>query len=252
MKLGNARPLDLASSQSDLAATRVSLAQAQADVDNGRSALARLMGVDAVRGPLTDAFALPADPGAVEAWREQAIQQRQDLIAAARSTEAARLDVQSAIRRYYPSVSIDFNYFLYNDPSSSQKWTGGIRASIPIFSAFQIEADIRAAWSRYRQAGLNESQTRRVVLEDIARSFRNLSSSREQLAYLQVQVEAAQRAFDLSDRAYKLGSETNIDRLTQQDNLLSAQLNLIDQQFTEKAAYLTLLRSTGRLATVMQ
>jgi outer membrane protein TolC len=250
-RLGNARPLDVAQGQSDLAAVRVSLAQARTDALNARSALARLMGVDAVAGPLTDAFAAPLNVGAVNDWREQAFQQRQDLIAAARATESARAGVESAIRQYFPSVSIDFNYFLYTDPKSSQKWTGGVSANIPIFSGLQIEADIRRAWSVYRQAGLAESATRRAVLDDITQDFQNLANSREKIQNLQVQVAAAQRAFDLSDRAYRLGSDTNLNRLTQQNNLLSAQLNLIDEQFNEKTNYLALLRAAGRLASVL-
>lgn len=251
LQLGNARTLDLAQSQADLAATRVSLAQAETNAANARSALARQMGVDAVEGELIDAFTTPADVRQLAEWRETALRQRQDLLAAAQATETARIGVEAAIRRYFPSVSINYNYFLYNDPDSNQTWTGGISANLPIFSGLQIEADIRSAWSRYRQAALAESQRRRIVLDDIAQAFRNLSSSREKIAYLQVQVEAARRAFELSDRAYRLGAESNLNRLIQQDNLLSAELNLIDEQFNEKTGYLSLLRSSGQLATIL-
>lgn len=252
LKLGNARPLDVAQSQSNLAATRVSLAEAQTGAANARSALAKLMGVNLISGPLSDAFATPTDLGAVSEWRDSALQHRQDLIAAARALESARASVESAIRQYYPSVSINYNYFLYNDPTTLQRWTGGVSANIPIFSALQIEADIRRAWSVYRQTGLAESLTRRTVLDDISQNYQNLTSSREKIAYLTVQVEAAQRAYELSERAYRLGSDTNLNRLLQQDNLLSAQLNLISEQFNDKSNYLSLLRATGRLATVLQ
>src|SRR5690606_26180225 len=129
-----ARTLDLAQSQADLAATRVSLAQAETNAANARSALARLMGVDAVEGELIDAFTTPADVRQLAEWRETALRQRQDLLAAAQATETARIGVEAAIRRYFPSVSINYNYFLYNDPDSNQTWTGGISANLPIFS----------------------------------------------------------------------------------------------------------------------
>ena len=252
LKLGNVKPLDLAQSQADLAGTRARLTQSQTDAANARSALARLMGVPAVRGPLVDAFEPPAEVGEVDLWQEQALAQRQDLLATARTAEAARASLEAAIREYFPSVSVNYSYFLYTDPSSVQNWTGGISANIPIFSALSIEAGIRRAWSVYRQAGLTESQTKRQVIDDINQNFQNLQGSRTRIVDLQIQVEAAQRAFDLSERAYQLGSVSNLDRLTQQDSLLLAQLNLVDEQFSQKAYYLALLRSTGRLTSVLQ
>ncbi|HZK81485.1 MAG TPA: TolC family protein [Humisphaera sp.] len=252
LKLGNVRPLDLAQTQADLAATRVSLVQSHSDSSNARSALARLIGVRAVNGPLSDAFDPPRDVPTLEQWQQQAPMSRQDLLAAARAVESARLSLQAAIREYFPSVSINFSYFLYNDPISPEKWSGVFSASIPIFSALAIEADIRKAWSAYRQAGLAESQTCRQVTDDINQSFRNLQGSREKIADLQVEVEAAQRAFELSERAYQLGSVSNLDRLTQQDNLLTAQLNLVSEQFNEKSNYLSVLRSAGQLSSVLR
>jgi outer membrane protein TolC len=252
LKLGNVRPLDLAQSQADLAGTSVSLTQSRTDAANARSALARLIGVPSVDGPLTDMFVTPDQMDAIADWQRRAESHRQDYLAAQRAAESARYSLQAAIREYFPSVSINFSYFIYNQPTSSVDWAGGISASVPIFSALAIEADIRSAWSGYRQSVLTMSQTRRQVMDDIRQGYQNLSGSREKIGQLQIQVLAAQRAFDLAERAYQLGAESNLDRLTQQDNLLTAQLNLVSEQFNEKTSYLSLLRAEGMLATVLQ
>lgn len=251
LKLGNAKPLDMAQSQADLAGTRASLTQARTDAANARSALARLIGVARVAGQLTDAYALPDDVPDIDQWQQLAGAARQDLIAAARSVESARLGLDAAIRQYFPSVTINFNYFLHSDPASVQNWTGAISANVPIFSALAIEADIRKAWSVYRQAGIIESQTRRQVIDELNQSFQNLQNSRQKIKDLQTQVDAARRALELSERAYQLGAVSNLDRLTQQDYLLRARLNLLDEQFSEKANYLSLLRSAGQLGSVV-
>jgi outer membrane protein TolC len=248
LKLGNVRPLDLAQSESDLAGTRTSLVQSQTDAANARSALARLIGVPAVRGQLSDEFEPPADVRALDGWQKRAEVQRQDLLAAARNREAARLSVDAAIREYYPTVSLNFEYLLYNNPGNAQSWSNVLSASIPIFSALTIEADVRKAWSLYRQAVLSESQARRQVTDDVNQNYQNLTGSRDQIADLRVEVEAAQRAYDLSERSYQLGSVSNLDRLTQQDNLLTAQLNLVSEQFNQKSYYLGLLRAAGELS----
>ena len=252
LRLGSGRPLDVAQSRSDLAGVRASLIQAQTNATNARSALARLMGVAEVSGPLTDAFAPPAAVPALDGWVAGAVAARQDLLAAARFTEAARLTVDAAIRQYVPSVSINFDYFLHNDPASGQVYTAGITANVPIFSALAIESEIRRAWSAYRQAGLIESQTRRQVVDDVRQNYANLNGDRDQVTQLQLQVDAARQAVDLATRAYQVGAGTNLDRLQQQDNLLNAELNLLDQQFNAKSDYLGLLRATGRLATALQ
>jgi outer membrane protein TolC len=208
------------------------------------------MAVPSVKGQLTDAFDPPADIMSLELWQELAAQRRQDLLAAAQYVESARYSLDAAIREYFPSVSINFEYLLYNDPASIQTWSNIISANIPIFSALQIEADVRKAWSVYRQAGLSEWQTRYQIADDVNENYQNLTGSRLRIVDLQIQVDAAQRAYDLSERSYQLGSVSNLDRLTQQDNLLTAQLNLVSEQFNEKSNYLGLLRAAGDLSTL--
>jgi len=251
LRLGAVRPLDEAQSQADLASVRVSLTQARTDAANARSALARLMGVTTVAGPLTDAFDIPTVIQPLETWQEDAQAQRPDLVAAHKAREASAAKVEAAIREYFPTASINFGYLLYNDPKSSQLWNSAISASFPIFSAMAIEADIRSAWSLYRQAGLTESQIRRQVIDDINQGCANFQGSRRKIADLEIQVAAAQKAYDLAERAYQLGSESNLDRLTQQDNLLLAQLNLLSERFNEKSNYLALLRAAGKLGGLM-
>ena len=250
-RLGAGRPLDVAQSRADLAGTRAQLLAAEASGDNARSALARLMGVAAVAGELTDDYAVPDDVPPLDDWLALAATGRHDLAAAARNVESARLAVESAIRRYYPSVGLNFAYFLYNDPDTGQRWTGGVTANLPIFSALQIESDIRRAWSVYRQAGLAYSRTLRQVVDDVAQNRRNLAAGRERVAQLALQVDAARQAVELATRAYDLGGGTNLDRLQQQDNLLTAELNLLDERYATKTDHLALLRAAGRLATAL-
>jgi outer membrane protein TolC len=252
LKLGNIRPLDLAQTQADLAGVRASLTQSRTDAANARSALAFLIGAPAVKGMLDDGYRPPAHVGSLEEWQSRAADHRQDMAAALLNTESTRASLEAAIRQYFPSVTINFNYFLYYDPSSTSNWTGAISANLPIFSALSIEADIRKAWSVYRQAGLAEKQLRRQIVDDVNESFQTLKGKKSRITDLTIQVEAAQRAFDLAERSYQLGSVSNLDRLIQQDNLLTAQLELANEQFNEKISYLTLLRSTGNLASLLQ
>ena len=106
LKLGAVRPLDLATSESDLAASQVSLTQARTDAANGRNALARLMGVDEVTGPLDDSFTVPDDTSSLDHWQSLALATRQDLQAAQRAVDSARYKIEGRHPRV-PAVGDD-------------------------------------------------------------------------------------------------------------------------------------------------
>jgi outer membrane protein TolC len=222
------------------------LLRAQSDVANGRSTLAFLIGAPFVDGPLVDQFSPPESVPTPEELEALAETHRQDYLAAHAAQEAARYGVQSAIREYYPSISLSADYLLYRHPDAGGLWGMSLSALFPIFNAGLIQTDVRTAWSRFRQAGLDESLLRRQIHEDIQTSSQNLATSRSTLAELRTEVEAAQRAYDLSEASYRVGQASNLDRLSAQDRLLNAQLQLTSEQYNNKVFYLELLRSTGQ------
>jgi outer membrane protein TolC len=244
---GLARALDVAQAQADESATRVLLIQAQGDARNARATLAFLVGVPSITGALADELQAPDSVPGTDEFEQAATAHRQDLVAAIRATEAARFAVSEAVGQYYPSVSLSFSYLLYSNPATALLWTGALAGDIPIFTGGQIHADVRGAWSRFRQAGLNLSQLQRQIHEQVAIDAQNLSISAEKIKELQISVEAAQRAFDLSDQSYRLGSATNLDRLTAQNTLLAAQLALNSERYSEKVFYIDALRVSGEL-----
>ena len=117
----------------------------------------------------------------------------------------------------------------------------------PLFSAGIIDADVRAAWSQYRQAVLEQSLLRRQVAQDVQLAYQNLAASEKRIAELEVQVAAAQQAFNQADQSYNVGLATNLERVTAQDQLLSAQLGLTSARFDRTLEYLSLARATGSL-----
>jgi outer membrane protein TolC len=245
---GLATALDVAQSQARADATSVSLIRAHNDVDNGRVLLARLIGIPAVRGPLVDDFHVPASIDPVADFESRATAQRPDILAAQSAIEAARHNVDIAFAQYYPSVSINTSAFMVPENyASPAKWNALLVANVPIFTAGIIEADVRNAWSRLRQAGLEETGVRREALKDVQTAYNNLTSNDRAIAGLRSQVAAASEAYNLSRNAYLNGLAINLDVLTAQDELLIAQLNLASAEYDRTIFYLDLLRATGEL-----
>jgi outer membrane protein len=245
---GLARPLDVAQTEAQASATRVLLINAQNDVRNGRATLAFLTASPVQESPLLDAFVAPASLPSLAELQGLALAARRDLKAAGDAILAARQNVEAAVGQYYPSVTLDVNVFVYRESFPDDRtWEGVLRANLPIFSAGLIEADVREAWSLYRQAGLSESLLRRQVTQDVQLAFQDLRANDERIAELGVQLRAAQQAFNQADQSYNVGLATNLERVTAQDQLLSAQLQLTSAEFDRTLAYLALARATGEL-----
>ncbi|MCE9589084.1 MAG: TolC family protein [Planctomycetes bacterium] len=248
IEAGTGRPLDLAQARAQAASTRVLVVQAVGDTKIARDVLAFLIGAPTVDGPLDDRFVVPEQIAPQESYELRALEHRQDLIAAQQAVLAARHGVDSAFAQYYPSVSINLDYFMYREtvPTASL-YTALLQANIPIFTSGRIHEDVRAAWSVFRQAKLTESLTRRRVLQEVKAAHQDLFTSIDRLRELAVQVKAAQDAFEQSVDLVKFGRATNLERLVAQDQLLTAQLQFTSETFNNKSAYLNLQRVAGLL-----
>ncbi len=246
-RAGIVRYLDVAQTEAQASATRVSLLNAERDVRNSRAVLAFLTNAPVQDSPLTDRFALPQDIVDLDRLVDLAMRHRQDVLAAEAAAQSARQNVEVAFSQYYPSIALDLDGFLHRSPSfaGAPDWTGLIRANLPLFTAGLIEADVRTAWSVFRQSVLALQLTRRQVMQDVQVAYENLRTSRQRLAELQTQLAAAEQAFRQAEGSYNVGLATNLERVTAQDQLLAAQLELASEQYDQKLFYLDLLRAIG-------
>jgi outer membrane protein len=244
-QLGISKPLDLAQALAQESGTRVLLYQARSDVRNARAMLAFLINVQGVDGPLEDRFEPPEPASTPDEYESQAEQSRRDLLAAASAVEAARASVDSAFRQYYPTLSLSATQALYRNPDAGLLQSAAFSLAMPIFAAGLIHADVRSAWSRYRQSVMSQGQTRRQVREDIQVGYENLRASREKLQELKTTVAAAQRAYDLAAATYRLGAASNLDQLAAEDALRNSKLEQANEEFNQKIFYLDLLRAVG-------
>jgi len=246
---GLATRLTVAQTRAQVDATRVSLLQAASDAENGRHVLAQLMGVTLVPNPLAETVVTPQELEPEIEYERIALAERPDLRAGREAIDAASRLVDAALAEYYPSVTLNVSGFLYRELyADGSKWDAILSASVPIFSAGVIEADVRTAWSHLREAALDESAARRRALRDVQVAHENLTTSRKRITELEDEVAAAQEAYDQAQSAYKNGLAINLDVLNAQNQLLNAELDLTGARFDRDVFYLDLVRATGRLA----
>ncbi len=247
-RAGVARPVDVAQSEAQLAGTRNAWIRARNDVRNGRAMLAQLMGVPAVTGALAGGFEVPSEDRPVDRLLPLAGAHRQDLQAARMQVQAAAEQLEAAWGGYFPSVSLNLTGYLYRESFPDDvDWTGLIQVDLPIFSAGLVHANVRTAYSRLRQAHQAESGLRRLVLRELRVAVEDLTSDVQQIDQLGIRVAAAREALRQADAGYWAGLGTNLERLVAQDQLLSAELALTEEQFNHIVDYLRLLRAVGLL-----
>lgn len=240
--------LEVSQTEAQVAATQSSLSQAENDVRDGRHMLAFLVGVGEIGGPLSDEVIVPETIPSPDAFRAYAATHRQDLLGAEAAVRAAKYSVDAAIAQYYPSVSINVAGFLYREYfSDASKWDAILIGNLPIFSAGIIEADVRNAWSKLRQAALYQSELKRQIDRDVQVAYDDLLNSEQLLTSLNEQVKAASDALDQAEQLLKNQLAIPLDVLTAQDTLLTAQLNYTNELISRTIFYLDLLRITGQL-----
>jgi outer membrane protein len=248
VRAGIGTSLDMDQAEAQAAGTRATLVAARGDVANGRTLLAFLIGATEVGGPLRDQFDLPGVAMAVDELLGAAWENREDYKAAAAARHGAVYDVEAAWGQYYPSVTLNVTGYLFRENfSDASKWNSLLSVSLPIFSAGVIEADVKAAWSRLRQAAMRESLLRRQIEDEVRERHQNFQTSAGRLTELEIQVRAAQSAYTQARGLYGAGASIFLNVLTAQAVLLNSELELTTERFNQKVIYLDLLRSTGRL-----
>jgi outer membrane protein TolC len=246
-KAGTARQLDVVQVEAQLAQTKVSLLKARNDVATGRATLAFLINTPPVAGSLSDTLQLPAQLPPSNQLLSTAWRCREDLKAAAHQVEASVHLLQEAWSQYFPSITLNFTYFLSRQSFPSEvDWIGTLGLNLPVFSAGLIHDDVRTAWSMLRQAKLYESYLQRQVDKELTVALEDYNDVAAEADELEVLVKAAEEQLQRSIYAYNAGLATNLDTLIARDQLLNARLSLTEAQFSEKIYFLNLMRILGR------
>ncbi len=100
----------------------------------------------------------------------------------------------------HPSASTSPGFSIANISHDASKWDAILVANLPIFSAGIIEANVRTAWSRLRQAALYQAELRRQIDRDVQIAYDNLITSEKLLVSFNEEVKAANDALNQSQQ----------------------------------------------------
>jgi outer membrane protein TolC len=121
----------------------------------------------------------------------------------------------------------------------------GVGLSIPIYGGDRPNYRVKIAKINVQAAKYNIEATKMNLDKDILQAKSDLEATKSKLQNYESQIEQAKEALDLANIRYRAGVITNLELLTAQTDLQSAQLGQIQLEFQVLLSTLTLNQIGG-------
>ena len=115
----------------------------------------------------------------------------------------------------------------------------------PLFNKRQIRTRFEVAKANQEKAYLQFQQTLLVAGREVSDALQDYTNETTKLEIRKNQVEALKAAAGFSDELLEYGLANYLEVLTAKDQALNTELNLIDNQFNQYEAIITLYRALG-------
>lgn len=253
--VGEITRTDVAQSQARLAAAKAGLSGAQAQLEVSRAGYAAIVGQTPAELAPEPTLAGLLPPSVDQAF--EAAQATNPGVTSAKFTEeAAAARVAVAKAGYRPTVSARAGLGYAADRTSgvgsqfddyARTVSGGITASVPIFTGGLTTSQVRAANERENAARSATEGAKRTAIQQVSNAWSNLLASRAQLQSNEEQVRATRIAFEGVRQEQQVGLRTTLDVLNAQLELSNAELALVGARRDEYVASAVVLQAMGQL-----
>jgi outer membrane protein len=245
VRIGRSRPGETLTVQSTVSTLRAQVEQRKAELNAAREVFAFLSGQPAPT-PLRDAEAIPADPGALDAYLAR-LALRPDVKAAQRRLAAAQENISVARGAHLPSLDLNANRYLERTGAlENVDWDVQLALTVPLYAGGSVQSRVREAQSQSTQAELGVSQVKRQAEQEIRSLHQSVMLDRSQLAALEMATDAARKNYETQQRDYRFGLVTNLDVLQALTVFQENQRALDRARYTAKLNYLRLQAAAVR------
>ncbi len=248
---GIAAGLDVAQAETQLDATRSQAAQVLAQRALMEHAIAALLGVSASTFSIEPAIIvinLPQIPSGVPATL---LQRRPDIAAAQRRMMAANANIGVARAAYYPTLTLGaqggFQSTAYSNwlSAPSAFWAIGPNAVLSLFDGGLRRAQVAQARAEFDASAADYRGVVVAAFQQVEDSLAALNHYYDAAVQEKAEVDAAQRAVDLSMALYVQGAADYLTVVTSQTALLQAKLQALTLDTLQLQASVDLVRAVG-------
>ncbi len=156
-------------------------------------------------------------------------------VAANRATMYPSFGGNYSLGTTYNNKAIDYAtgkkspYFTQLDDNFRQSL--GIGLSVPIFNNGQYRINFEQSKLNLKNTVLQKDQANQTLKQNIYTSYTNAVNAFEKLNASKKNVESAQKVYDFSFKRYEVGLLSTLELITNQNNLLTAKLQLVTSEF---------------------
>ena len=230
LKAGDISPTEFARINVDALRAQNDARTARADRDKARLALAYLIGAerDAVRIGAADGWPQVA-PALDSVEIERVLSQRSDVQAAQARMHAAERtrELARALRTRDVVAGVQYERF----PGDTSNNSYGVSVSIPLFTAYYYQGEIRRAEVDLQAAEETVERVRAIALYEIDRSVADLTAASDRARrFREVLLPAAEKAASGAEFAYSRGAIGVMDLLDARRQLYATQLEAVATQ----------------------
>lgn len=247
----------------DVAQSEARLAQARAQLQTAEANLVASMEryVQHVGEPpsdLTEPPPLPGLPASLDEALSVALEYNPDLLAAARTSDAAGFDVKTQRASRLPRLSA-FGTFTRNDnfgaarspvpiniPATQENAVAGARIQIPLFQGGLPAAQIRQAQARFAGALETKTAIERQVVQQVRSAYAAWKASLDVIKAAEAAIAANTVALEGARSESKVGNRTIIELLNAEQELTNTRVVLATARRNAYVSAFTLLVAMGR------
>ena len=248
--VGQLTQTDVAQSQSRLATAQASERQALGDLESARATFRRIIGYDPPAS-----LELPPTPVNLPPNLQDAVelaQSNEPTLEAARHLEqAASSDVNIRKSSLLPDVNVEGSMRRGNDLSPGQSRTKDdalmLNLVIPLYQSGAEWSRVREAENQAQQAKFSAMDIRDAVTENVTRAWQDYNTAKAVIDSNKEAVRAANTALDGIRQENQYGTRTILDVLNTQQDMITAQVNLVNARVNEKQVAYRLLAAVGSL-----
>src|SRR4029450_538580 len=247
-RVGELTITDVSQAEARLEGARADLVQAQAQIRICEAAFQRTIGQK--RGRLGEMPLI----GGLPVSEEEAISLAMDMgpraVSAQYRISAANYSVNTAVGDLLPQVNLVgvIQQQVDLQVPTDRYYTYGVRlqATVPIYQNGSEWSKIRQAKELVAQRRNELDSARRTQAENVIRAWRQLDSARSRVTSFEAQVRANEVALNGVRQEALVGSRTTLDVLNAEQELLNAQVNLVQARHDVQVSYYGVLAGLGR------
>ncbi len=157
------------------------------------------------------------------------------------SIESSKLDIAIAKAGYYPEISINASTASNTNSASADNWGEqmklgwnnmiGVNLSLPIYDNRQTKSAKQKAELQYTSTKIEKQNIQKELYQKIETMWLEADNAQKQYIVASSKVKSSKTSYDMVNEQFTLGMKNIVELLTEKNNYLSAQQEVIQAKY---------------------